>query len=199
MRKLIDSVNIDAPSADYPKGRVRNKNGAILGTEYREELLGDIFQFFQKIIIDAGITENDLPENFTNGYQMNDALRASIYKRYSTNTLNDGAMTTTPKDIITFVPDANQSFDDIKITFSARYTHQSSGSNTAFNMAVVVGGSTVKTYAITSFVDGRSNIISFSLSGIPYTAGDIVKITGTMIAGTSTIAIPDLIVEGTNG
>lgn len=81
MRQLVNVTNVDAPDADYPKGRVRDKVGATLGTEYSEILHGDVIQFFQKLIIDAAITENDLPDNVTNGYQLLEALDAEIRKQ----------------------------------------------------------------------------------------------------------------------
>lgn len=78
MRKLTDGTNVDAPTGDYPKGRTRDKAGAIPGTIGNEVLFGDMVQFFQKLIIDAGITENDLPDNMTNSYQLIEALGSYI-------------------------------------------------------------------------------------------------------------------------
>lgn len=78
MRQLVNAPNVDTPTADYPKGRVRNKVGATIGTTYTEELVGDLYQLFQKLVVDASITENDLPDNVTNGYQLLDALNAKI-------------------------------------------------------------------------------------------------------------------------
>lgn len=74
MRKFIDGQNVDPASGDYPKGRARNKTISVGGTIWSEEILGDILQFFQKIVIDGGIVENDLPDNVSNGYQLLDAL-----------------------------------------------------------------------------------------------------------------------------
>lgn len=80
MRKLLDANFVDPATSDYPKGRVRDKAGAVQGTTGNEILFGDLMQFFQKLVIDAGITENDLPENVTNGYQLLDALKDKINK-----------------------------------------------------------------------------------------------------------------------
>lgn len=74
MRKLIDGTNVDGASADYPKGRTRDKVGVTPGTIVNELINGDIQQFFQKLIIDAGITENNSPDNVSNGYQLLEAL-----------------------------------------------------------------------------------------------------------------------------
>jgi hypothetical protein len=92
MRKLIDGTNVDAATGDYPKGRVRNKVGGTPGTIYNEELHGDIMQFFQKLVIDGPVAENDLPDNVTNGYQLIDALVAKIEARV--DSLNGGLRTT---------------------------------------------------------------------------------------------------------
>lgn len=78
MRKLTDGTNIDAATGDYPNGRTRDKVGVTPGTILNEVLTGDIQQFFQKLLIDSGLTENDLPDNITNGYQLIEALIAKI-------------------------------------------------------------------------------------------------------------------------
>lgn len=77
MRALTAGTNIVAPSSDYPKGRVKDKDGGA-GTIGNEVLLGDLIQFFQKLVVDAGITENGNPDNVTNGYQLIDALVSKI-------------------------------------------------------------------------------------------------------------------------
>jgi len=78
MRKLTAAQNVNAPNADYPKGRSRDKTVTEPGTIFSEILAGDIIQFFQKLIISASITENDLPDNVTNGYQLFEALVYAI-------------------------------------------------------------------------------------------------------------------------
>lgn len=140
MRKLSDAVNIEAPSADYPKGRVRNKNGAILGTEYREELHGDIFQFFQKLVIDSGITENNLPDNVTNGYQLYDALKEIVKPKNTFAILESGTVMDTGAPLITITA---QTYD--------RFIY------------VYTGGATTNTFDATISIDGNqvSRILGF--------------------------------------
>ena len=89
MRQLVNVNNVDVPSSDYPKGRVRDKVGSTLGTEYSEILHGDIIQFFQKLIIDGSITENDLPDNVSNGYQLLQALNLKIKETSKASTVVD--------------------------------------------------------------------------------------------------------------
>lgn len=73
-RNLQNQTNIQPPTADYPSGRIKNDSGAGDGTPVDESVYGDINQFFAKLMRDAGITPNDLPDNTTNGFQLNQAL-----------------------------------------------------------------------------------------------------------------------------
>lgn len=82
MRTLLSATNVDVVTGDFPKGRVRDKVGVTPGTLYEEKLVGDLYQLVQKLIIDAGITENGLPDNVSNGYQILVALNSKIRKRY---------------------------------------------------------------------------------------------------------------------
>jgi hypothetical protein len=77
-RILANIPDTEAPSSDYPKGKVLNQdntaNPPIPGTPILEEIYGDIIQFFKKLVGLASITENDLPDNESNGYQYVSAL-----------------------------------------------------------------------------------------------------------------------------
>lgn len=74
--------NVDPPDADFLHGRARNNNGANNGTRLNETSMGDIFTFFAKMVQDAGITPNGLPDCDYTGYQFMDALLATPYRRY---------------------------------------------------------------------------------------------------------------------
>lgn len=84
MRKLIDVPRILPADGDYPNGRIGNSlpaqggNPAVVGTAIVEELQGDFYQLLQKLIIDAGVVPNDLPDNVSNGYQLLEAFNAKI-------------------------------------------------------------------------------------------------------------------------
>lgn len=83
MARILASIpDVEAPSSDYPNARILNEDTSVSpvipGTPVVEELYGDMVQFFQKLLIDAGITANDLPDNVTNGYQLLTALMAKI-------------------------------------------------------------------------------------------------------------------------
>lgn len=66
--------NFEPATGDYPNGQIRDTAGPTAGTGVVEALYGDVVQFFLKLMIDAGLTANTLPENVTNGYQLIDAL-----------------------------------------------------------------------------------------------------------------------------
>lgn len=65
-----------APDADYPNGQILDDPN---GTRVNVKSNGDIFQFFQRLLIFTSITANDEPENVTNGYQYFDALQFIIF------------------------------------------------------------------------------------------------------------------------
>jgi hypothetical protein len=76
--KTVSKANTDAPDADYPYGNVRDKAPGIAGTPMNTALIGDALQFFERMMGQAGITPNDLPDNVTNTFQLYDALLATI-------------------------------------------------------------------------------------------------------------------------
>ncbi len=91
-REILTSVpNIVGVSADYPNGRIRNSSTGISGTGVVEELYGDIIQFFEKLVIDAGISKNNMPDNVTNGYQLIAALDARIVTGSNTISVSSGS------------------------------------------------------------------------------------------------------------
>lgn len=86
-------ANIEPPSSDYPSGRVRNSATGVAGTSVIEELYGDVIQFFEKMIRDAGITKNNLPDNEANGFQLLQALdERNIVATRLTGTISDARL-----------------------------------------------------------------------------------------------------------
>lgn len=85
-RKLSNKVNVDAPSATYPFGRVKDNPGDNTGTPVDEALLGDLIQFFEKLMDAAGQTFNNQPENQTSGFQFFNALVTNIRNTAATET-----------------------------------------------------------------------------------------------------------------
>jgi hypothetical protein len=73
-RDLENLPNVDAPSSDYPHGRIRDRSGSTPGTPVNEEVYGDMHQFFAKLLAEASVTPNNLPDNEYSGFQLFQAL-----------------------------------------------------------------------------------------------------------------------------
>jgi hypothetical protein len=200
MRALSVVPNIEGATTDFPNGRIRDEAGAVIGTSLVEALSGDTVQFFQKLIIDAGITPNGQPDNVTQGYQLIDALVDKIKKtgvqRSMTNTMLTTSVTGSETDFLTITPSATEAFDDIKINVS---------------LSAAYSGVTVSTITTKVYVDGvlkhtvglsgnnvSDKAISFCISGIPYVANKVVKVTLVGAVATGTVSNGSLIVEGLN-
>jgi hypothetical protein len=82
MKKLLDKVNVEAASSDYPYGRPKNNTGTNNGTPVDLEFLGDYVQFFEHIMNQAAITPNGLPDNVTNGFQLFEAFLKVVRTSY---------------------------------------------------------------------------------------------------------------------
>jgi len=78
--KILSNIPNTPVSSDYPKGKIKDETspGTGDGTPVNENVNGDIIQFFQKLVIDSTVSENDLPDNVTNGYQLITALSQKI-------------------------------------------------------------------------------------------------------------------------
>lgn len=73
-RALSTKTNVIPPNSDYPYARARDNDGSANGTPVNENLFGDIIQFFEKMMADAGVTHNGLPDNDYSGFQYVQAL-----------------------------------------------------------------------------------------------------------------------------
>lgn len=73
-RPIRSLPNTNPPDSDYQFGRLRDNPGDGTGTKVNEAMLGDMKQFFEKLMFDAGIAFNGLPDNSYSGYQLNQAL-----------------------------------------------------------------------------------------------------------------------------
>jgi hypothetical protein len=77
---LQNLENVDPPDDDYPFGKVRDNDGTGNGTPANTRTLGDFHQFFAKLLEDAVITPNGMPESAYSGFQYNEALFGLGYK-----------------------------------------------------------------------------------------------------------------------
>jgi len=73
-RSLANKSNVEAPDYDFPFGRIRDRAGSTPGTPVNEDVYGDMHQFFEKLMDDAGLTHNEDPESEADGFQFNEAL-----------------------------------------------------------------------------------------------------------------------------
>lgn len=71
---LQNTDNTEAPSSDYPYGRVKDNPGNQTGTPANRKTLGDFHQFFARLLDQAGIAPNGLPDNDYSGFQYYEAL-----------------------------------------------------------------------------------------------------------------------------
>ena len=77
MRTLQSVPNIGGPTTAYPNGVIIDQTGETGGTGVTEILYGDLIQTVHKLKRLAAITENNLPDNETNGFQVLTALLAN--------------------------------------------------------------------------------------------------------------------------
>lgn len=87
MRALANKTNVEAPDSDYPYGRIKDNPGNNTGTPINEQVYGDIHQFFEKLMDEAGITPNELPENDYSGFQLYEALLEVTRARLGVDTI----------------------------------------------------------------------------------------------------------------
>jgi len=201
MRTLTSTPGVDPATPDYPDGRVRDESGSIEGTSLQETLHGDLWQLLYLLMRDANLTPNGLPDNVTNGYQLAEALddrisRKSIF-RTQTSAVITPLMTGTQSDIYSMVTDASNDYDDLKISGTINLGQPDSGFGDTLIIRVYAGGAVIRTFNQT-FTGGEKEIVSFVLSGIPYTAGQIVKVTGETGGNNVTVTEGTLITEGIN-
>lgn len=78
MRSLKSKTNVVAPTSDYPYARIKDNPGDGTGTPVNELVYGDIHQFFERLMVKAGIVANGLPDNNYSGFQLEDALEGRI-------------------------------------------------------------------------------------------------------------------------
>jgi len=76
--KLEDKVNVEAPSASYPYGNIKDNTGAGDGTPVNKATMADYIQFFAKLLHESAIVANGLPENADNGFQYYTALQTIV-------------------------------------------------------------------------------------------------------------------------
>jgi hypothetical protein len=80
-RDKATNPNIDnSDPTNFPNARLKDNTGGNNGTPVNEAIYGDIQEFFGKLMRDAGIAYNTLPDSVATGYQLVQALIAMANK-----------------------------------------------------------------------------------------------------------------------
>lgn len=79
---ILAKPNVLPVSTTYPFGDIRDRIGTTPGTPGSRLVYADFHQFFAKLMDEAGVTPNDLPDNNVNGYQLISALKGYISNQF---------------------------------------------------------------------------------------------------------------------
>lgn len=71
---LQNKPNVTTPSAEYPYGNIKDNTGSNDGTPVNVLVYADMHQFFEKLMAEASVSANGLPDNATNTFQLYQAL-----------------------------------------------------------------------------------------------------------------------------
>lgn len=95
MARIIPNLpNATTPDSDYPYGRIKDNDGTGNGVAVNEFTNGDFHQFFARLMDQAGISANGLPDNDYTGFQLVEALAQYIRDTAAADSAvitNDGA------------------------------------------------------------------------------------------------------------
>ena len=80
MIALKNKPNVIAPTSTYPHGKLKDDTGIGDGTPVNQQTNNDIHSFFQQLMVDAGLTPNNILDNEYDGFQLNLALGLWIGK-----------------------------------------------------------------------------------------------------------------------
>lgn len=95
-RKITDFNAYTPVSSAYPYADLKDDSGAGDGTNVERLSSSDIWQFFQKMSAQAGLTLNSLADNATNGWQFVEAFNTIISEQASVLATAAGASGFTP-------------------------------------------------------------------------------------------------------
>lgn len=115
MIRLIDKQNVGAATATWPYGQVLDDTGSDDGTRLNENNMSDLWQIWEKIFDESGLTANGLLDNDSNGWQLYAALLIAA-KPYDVYT---GFLTQSGTNDPTVVVLTNELSGAIVFTYSA--------------------------------------------------------------------------------
>ncbi len=101
---LHNKPNVEAPSADYPYGRTKDKVANLqAGTPVNTLTHGDFHQFFSRLMAEAGVEENGQPDNNYSGFQLYQALLKTIAKKVGIFSNDDELSPAQPTNLNSFI------------------------------------------------------------------------------------------------
>lgn len=159
-RNKVNAPNIQAPSGDYPNGRIRDNDGTNNGTPVNEFIYGDIHENIAKLMRRYSISYNNLPDNESNGYQFIEALRALPSK-------NDKLFSASGASVNVLIPvkvsnlEVNEIFVAIAQTSSQGKTTALGTLDNSTKPLNVIGNFASGDYVL--FVNTSSNITAFTI------------------------------------
>lgn len=173
--------NINAPDSDYPNGRTRDRTLSQTGTPLNELTLGDMRQFFAKMMRQAAITPNGIPDNEYSGNQYFDAVNKT-FDKYGASYIVDTSDLTLATD-----GENNSMFNAFVLVMPGA----SSGLNvnlpgTSFIKeltTITVVNDSSNSIAINSFDWALNHVVPAPTSTVTLTAGDSIEITFITISG----------------
>lgn len=179
-RGLQNFPNITHADGDFPNGRVKDNPGDNTGTPVNEYTLGDIWQFFAKLMREASLTPNGLPESEYSGQQYYQALRIASQRYRSYVAVITQTSTSAP---------VTSAIIDNTLGGTIAWSRNSAGDYTgtlggAFlagkTVLIAPGFSDVSTMGFISFVNSNINQVSLRTYNTSFVAADGVLNTTTI-------------------
>lgn len=181
MIKLSTKLNVTPPTIRYPYGQIIDDDGTGNGTPVTKDVYQDHHSFFEKLMVDAGLTPNGLFDNAYDGFQLNAALAAIIAaeitpfgKSESTINTDSGGIGVTTLTI----PIPTNTIKEIEVTIVSKWVSGSAG--------VGNGGSSRKLYTYKN-VSGTVSLVGAATDIHTRTTGASVPAQSLTVVGTNVL------------
>lgn len=100
MRRLANKTRVEAPDSQFSFGRIKDTTPGNPGTPVNEDSYGDMHQFFEKLMAESGVEENELPDSDYSGYQLFEALMELGFNYFSKDIILAMLRSYTTNDLI---------------------------------------------------------------------------------------------------
>jgi hypothetical protein len=153
-----------APNGTYPYGQILDD-----GTVADAKSVGDMLQFFQRMMAGAGVTPNNLEENAVNGFQLYGALIATIPAL-----AHPYVLVTNPASLGTIVISGSHKQFPIGIgTYEFDLSSSPTGTIESFGTAAAIGST-----AYFHFIGTSAGYLNFVINSTNAGALPVIKIKG---------------------